>query len=573
MNNSSKIKKVINMMPKSKKYSLLYIQISVILISLMELTGVFTLYPLLNLILYPSDESWWLNTIKNTFSVDSYESVVIITGLTFIILLSLSNILRAILVYVYLNFCENVGELISVNLYKYYLNQNYKFIISKDTSEFVNNFMQDIPRFVSQVLVPLLQINSQILVVFLLVGSLIILNPISAICSFILIGLLYSLTIIFARKSLRRNSSDLSQFSEKRLSLLKEGFGLFKWLKVSKKEEVFHKEFSSVISKIHRILLVNQSVALIPRYILEFITIIALAFVGILSYLYSNNFLAVIPQIGIFGIAGLKLLPALQQIYVGITRFNANNTVIDTLYQPVIEANNNINKNVKNENLINVNDFLELKDVSFSYNSNKNILKKINLIIKKGSFNVILGPSGSGKTTLIDVILGIVEPSYGEFVIDGKKIELNKFQNLNKKFTFVPQEIFLTNSSISKNIVFGEKFEEQKVIDILKLVDLWDHVNNNCPKGIHELIGENGINLSGGQKQKIGLARALYQDYSFLILDESTNSIDNNSENKIMKNLRKLQNLTLIEISHKKNDLSYYDSVFEMDLGKLNKIR
>ena len=120
MNNSSKIKKVINMMPKSKKYSLLYIQISVILISLMELTGVFTLYPLLNLILYPSDESWWLNTIKNTFSVDSYESVVIITGLTFIILLSLSNILRAILVYVYLNFCENVGELISVNLYKYY---------------------------------------------------------------------------------------------------------------------------------------------------------------------------------------------------------------------------------------------------------------------------------------------------------------------------------------------------------------------------------------------------------------------------------------------------------------------
>ncbi len=293
MNNSSKIKKVINMMPKSKKYSLLYIQISVILISLMELTGVFTLYPLLNLILYPSDESWWLNTIKNTFSVDSYEIVVIITGLTFIILLSLSNILRAILVYVYLNFCENVGELISVNLYKYYLNQNYKFIISKDTSEFVNNFMQDIPRFVSQVLVPLLQINSQILVVFLLVGSLIILNPISAICSFILIGLLYSLTIIFARKSLRRNSSDLSQFSEKRLSLLKEGFGLFKWLKVSKKEEVFHKEFSSVISKIHRILLVNQSVALIPRYILEFITIIALAFVGILSYLYSNNFLAV----------------------------------------------------------------------------------------------------------------------------------------------------------------------------------------------------------------------------------------------------------------------------------------
>ncbi len=120
--------------------------------------------------------------------------------------------------------------------------------------------------------------------------------------------------------------------------------------------------------------------------------------------------------------------------------------------------------------------------------------------------------------------------------------------------------------------MFGEAFDEMKIINVLKLVDLWSHVNNNCPNGIHEIIGENGINLSGGQKQKIGLARALYQGSSFLILDESTNSIDNESENKIMNNLRTIKNLTLVEISHKKSDLSFYDSIYEMNLGKLKKI-
>ncbi len=538
----------------------------------MELMGVFSLYPLLNLILYPSDDSWWLKKIKNIFHVDSYESVVIITGLTFVILLSLSNILRAILVYIYLQFCEKVGEMISVNLYKYYLNQNYKFILNKDTSEFVNNFMQDIPRFVSQVLVPLLQINSQILVILLLTSSLIFLNPISAICSFILIGFLYILTIIYARQSLKRNSINLSQFSEKRLSLLKEGFGLFKWLKVSKKEEVFHSEFSGVINKIHKILLVNQSVALIPRYILEFITIVALALISVITYMYSNDFLSVIPQIGIFGVAGLKLLPALQQVYVGVTRYNANSSVIDTLYAPVIEANQANYKNVREVNKIQVNKCIELKNVSFSYTNKKKILDNVNIKIDSKTFSAIIGSSGSGKTTLIDIILGIIEPSDGEIFIDNNKIEFKKYQTQNKKITFVPQEIYLTNSSIADNIIFGELFEEKKVIQVLKLVDLWDHVKS-CPNGIHEFIGENGINLSGGQKQKVGLARALYHDASFLILDESTNSIDNLSEIKIMKNLRSIDNLTLIEISHKKNDLSYYDYIYEMNSGKLRELK
>ncbi|MDA9890543.1 ABC transporter ATP-binding protein/permease, partial [Candidatus Pelagibacter sp.] len=444
---------------------------------------------------------------------------------------------------------------------------------NKDTSEFVNNFMQDIPRLVSQVLIPLLQINSQILVIILLVSSLIILNPFSAICSFILIGFLYLIVILYARKNLKRNSINLSQFSEKRLSLLKEGFGLFKWLKVSKKEKVFHKEFSDVINKIHRILLINQSVALIPRYILEFITIVALAFVSIVTYIYSNDFLSVIPQIGIFGVAGLKLLPALQQVYVGITRYNSNSSVVDTLYLPVIEANKVSKKKEILEIPLEINKSLYLKNINFSYTNNNKILNNVSINIERGSFNAVLGQSGSGKTTLIDLILGIIEPSSGEIVIDNKKIDFLNYQKQTKKITFVPQDTFLTNSSIANNIIFGEKFIEEKVIDTLKIVDLWDHVNNSCQNGIHELVGENGINLSGGQKQKISLARALYQDANFLILDESTNAIDNISENKIMKNLKNLKNLTLIEISHKKNDLSYYDNIFLMEKGKLIKHR
>jgi HlyD family secretion protein len=564
--------KLVSLIPDTLKPKLFYVQFFIILISLLELSAVLLVYPLLNLILDQNIENKWYLYISKIFQIHNYENVIIYTGLAFVITLSISNILRAFLVYIYLEFCESVGAKITTNLYRLYIQKEYSFIVKTNTSELVNNFMLDVPRMISQVLIPILQINSQIIVAILLFASLIYLSPIAALSSFLFIGFLYFVTILYTRRILNKNSSDLTNLSERRLAILKEGFGLFKWLKVSNKENIFYSEFYKVINKIHRILLLNSALSLIPRYILEFVAVIGITIISIILYSFSNNFISIMPEIAIFGVAGLKLMPSLQQIYNGISRYNANFTVVSKLYPTIISANSYLENKKNNYPTIDIKEFIEFKKISFGYQNGENILKNVSIKIEKGTSNAIVGPSGSGKTTFIDLLLGINIPQNGEISIDNKNIEKIKYQLSSKKITFVPQVNYILNASLVHNISFGEKVNIERIKEVLKLVDLWEHIQTNCPEGINTIIGEDGINFSGGQRQKIGLARSLYTGTSFLIMDESTNSIDKLSKAKIMNNLKSIRDFTLIEISHDETNYDYYDNVFKIDNGMIKKI-
>ena len=185
----------------------------------------------------------------------------------------------------------------------------------------------------------------------------------------------------------------------------------------------------------------------------------------------------------------------------------------------------------------------------------------------------IIGKSGSGKTTLIDVILGLIEPVEGNLKVDNIKITYKNLRLWQNNINYVPQQIFLTDNSISENIAIGierDKIDQLKIQQVSKISNIHEFITNELPEGYDTVVGEKGVRLSGGQKQRIGIARALYDDKPLIVLDEATNALDSETENKLINNIINFaQNKTLIVISHNIQILKNFDLIYSIENGKV----
>ena len=218
-----------------------------------------------------------------------------------------------------------------------------------------------------------------------------------------------------------------------------------------------------------------------------------------------------------------------------------------------------------------------IKNINFSYPSaSKRIFNNINLKIDFGEAIGIVGESGIGKTTIINLILGLIKPTSGQVLIDNKKDIFENIYVWQNSIGYVPQNIYLSDDTIKKNIAFG--IPDDKInMTLLKKSIVQSNLSKlvkNSRLGIDTRIGEYGSKISGGQKQRIGIARALYNDPKILILDESTSSLDIQTEKRIIEEVRLFKNKkTVIIISHRLSSLKYCDSIYELNSLGLKKIR
>jgi ABC-type multidrug transport system fused ATPase/permease subunit len=227
-----------------------------------------------------------------------------------------------------------------------------------------------------------------------------------------------------------------------------------------------------------------------------------------------------------------------------------------------------------NTSIINLNKFIQLKNVYFSYpNAKQPALKNINISIPSFSKTGIIGVTGSGKTTLVDLILGLLEPSQGNLSVDGNIITSANRNCWKKIIGYVPQQIYLTDSSIAENIAFGEQFKNININEVekaAKVANLHDFITKELPEKYDTIVGERGIKLSGGQRQRIGIARALYHQPQLLIFDEATSALDNLTEQAVMKSIDYLSDkITIIIISHRLSTVKNCDNVFLLNNGQL----
>ena len=265
----------------------------------------------------------------------------------------------------------------------------------------------------------------------------------------------------------------------------------------------------------------------------------------------------------IYATAAFRLMPAMNAISYSYQKIKFSDAAVNSL----VDSFDSFIKDSTISNSINIdfNDSIKIQNLSFCYpGAKKNIIHNLSFDIKKGDKIGIIGGNGSGKTTLLSLICGLLEPSNGTINVDDKKIA----ENLNewkKKIGYIPQNIYLFDDSLSKNISLAEDIDLKKINDVIERSQLKNLIMN-LPDGVNTIIGEKGSKLSGGEKQKIAIARVLYRNSEIMLFDEFTSAMDLDSENKFIEEInRKYSEKTIIIVSHRKSALKYCKKIYNMD--------
>jgi ATP-binding cassette subfamily B protein len=267
-------------------------------------------------------------------------------------------------------------------------------------------------------------------------------------------------------------------------------------------------------------------------------------------------------------LASYKLLQALQQVYSSFVTIIASNYVLTNVLEPLYDVgvtkySNNFKEHFKKS--------IFLKNVFFGYKKNSKVINGISLKINKGDSIAIIGKSGSGKTTLLDIIMGLIKPESGEIIIDGKKKD-----QLRYKIAHVPQNMYLADISIKENIAFGVRLNQidMKMVKESARLACLDTFIESLPNKYDSAVGERGVLLSGGQIQRLGIARAIYAQPEILIIDEGTSALDSETELKIIESLRQIaKKTTLIISTHRINNLKLCKRVYRVSKGKISLVK
>ena len=311
---------------------------------------------------------------------------------------------------------------------------------------------------------------------------------------------------------------------------------------------------------------------------MEAIAMTLIAFVAYIMLKNTETATNIIPFLGVLALSGQKLLPALQQIFKSWTSLQSTHQSVYELLNLIKEPIEDINLKDNSKPLLFSNN-ITFKNVSFKYDlKSRLILNKINFKINKGEMIGIVGKTGGGKSTSIDLIMGLLIPTSGKILIDGKVINKKDKSIIyawQKNIAHVPQNIYISDASFAENIAFGipkENIDFKRLIYSAEKANIREYIES-LPKKYNTVLGERGSKISGGQKQRIGIARALYQQKEILILDEPTSSLDAKTESFIVKSIKKLpSNITIIMISHRKNTLKNCDQIITIKDGEISNI-
>ena len=319
-----------------------------------------------------------------------------------------------------------------------------------------------------------------------------------------------------------------------------------------------------------------QIISTSPRLIIETLSMIIIILIAwYLSNESNGGLIDAIPVLGAIALGSQRLLPVLQQAYAGWSFIRSGraslSAVVELLQQPLPE---NIDNSLVEP--VSFNRVITLNNLYFSYDQTKDsILKDISLTIEKGERVGFVGSTGSGKSTLLDLIMGLLTPTKGDLLIDNIKITSRNHRMWQSQIAHVPQNIFLSDSTILENIAFGIPLKEIDVERVKKAAEIAQISTTieSWALGYYELVGEDGIKMSGGQRQRIGIARALYKQAKVLILDEATSALDSYTEKMIIESINQLsKDVTMIMVAHRHSTLKKCTKIIELSNGSVVRV-
>ena len=559
-----------------KTNSKIYLCFLSILNSILEFLTIGTIIPIFY---YLSGEK-----TKNNFFLDKYFDILTTFNLNFsdkskevlfiIFVFFLCFILRSIIYLYYFyklgDFKKKLSTDLSSYLFKGYISMPYINFTNYNSSDLLRNSTIEVKNFV-ELVGNLFHFFTDILIIFTMLVLISMIGiELNIYLGGIILILLSYLFIKITKKKMIKLSNERLIYDSKIFKNLIESFSAIKEIKLSHSLDYFTKKFTVGFDYLQKIQLINNILLLLPRIWLEFFSLIFIFSYLFLNFIIMNdNFLNSLSSIIIVSVAIIKIIPSMQKIIQSFQRYSFVKPSIDKIFSDhlKIEANKNEFKAIGPE--VNFLKEIRLSSLSFSYGKEEiKIFENVDFILKKKQIIGLIGVSGVGKSTLVNLISGILTPTDGKILVDGIDY-LTNIESWQKKIAYVTQSPIILDDTIRNNVAFGiedEEISDEKITKALKFANL-EHTILNLKHGLDTLVGEKGLKFSGGQIQRMSIARALYSNKDFLILDESTNALDVETESKILSEIEALTkhtNLTVLIISHKKSILEICDKIVEI---------
>jgi ABC-type bacteriocin/lantibiotic exporter with double-glycine peptidase domain len=496
-----------------------------------------------------------------------------IGGLVLVILV-LANALSAATTWLMLRFAHRQGHALSVRLLGSYLAKPYEFYLDRHVAELQKNVFGEVYRVTSGVLIPAVQIVAKLCVVVFVSVLLVIINPLMALVIAAALGGAYALLYRIARGALHGAGRVSVEAGTLRARHALESLSGAKEIKLLGREAEFLERFREPSLRWADAQTRSQALAQLPRHAVETIAFSLILLLAIYLLSTERGMAELLPLLGVYAFAGYRLIPALQLVFAGFAAMRNSGAALDAVLQDLLPAPGVPASNAAAEGRLAVRQAIELSGVRYRYpGAGSWALEPVTLRIPKNSSVALVGATGCGKTTVVDLLMGLLQPAEGFLRVDGMAIDERNVRAWQRSVGHVPQQIFLCDDTIARNIALGlppAQVDMARVERAARLARLHDFVLSDLPRGYDTLVGDRGIRLSGGQRQRIGIARALYHDPEVLVFDEATSALDNATENALLESLQGLTGRkTLITVAHRMTTVRHCDRIYVMEKGRI----
>ena len=577
------INKIHFIIGKKNTFDLYKISLFVLFATILEVLGITLIIPALNFLLNPND---MISMVEQKLSLDFFEGFLLVLKKssmleigTFIvslifILFTFKFFYLLFVSWVSAKFVLDIQKYVTEKLFSLYLYEDYKFYLKSNGSILSSTVLKESSVFAGTIMSSVIVLLTEVSMMVGFILFILIFNPylsIIIICiSSIIVVIYYSLI----KKKVRTWGKKRQDHDALKLKNLYQSFENIKIIKLMGLENFFKKNFfyhNRIAADMDRNTFFLSKV---PNIGLEYLVIIILLVSLAAIFLNSTNINELITQLAVYAAVAFKMMPSINRSLNSITGLKYGAPVINLIFDELDKKRVNTFKLKNNRNNLNeeirFEDEIKLENLNFNYEgTEKPILENISITISKNDFIGIIGESGSGKTTFLNIFLTLLQSSSGKYFVDQKEIKEENFNSWRKRISFVPQEAYLVDDTLQKNIAFGV---EENLIDTKKVKKCLETAQFNIKdKNLDTIIGERGVQLSGGQKQRILIARALYNDPDIIVMDEPTSSLDFDTEKKIIHSINELsKNKTILLVSHRKSILGKCNKIFEIKNKKMN---
>ncbi len=562
-----------HMGPKRRK-QYFFLMVLMVLSTFSEVISLGAVMPFLGVLLAPdqifnSPEAQYFILFLD---IKSARELVFPLTMFFICAAILAGILRFLLLWVGTKISFQTGADISLQVYSRILHQSFNIHVSRNSSDVVSSIVNRVNGVVFWVLLPVLTLISSSVLLVAITSALLVLDTVVASIAILGFGFCYGVISLLSREKLITNGHIINHEQTQVIKTLQEGLGGIRDVILDGTQSVFCDVYVAADLKMRNASSSNNILGGFPRPAMEALGVVLIA---TLAYWLSNQRGGIessLPILGALAIGAQRLLPALQQAYGAWASIMGGKVALaETVFLLDEEVDQRLLRD--DSKPINIRDGIQLENVRFRYSEQTPwVLDGVTLFIREGTKVGVVGKTGCGKSTFLDIVMGLLSPTHGNILIDGRHVTDENISAWRKSIAHVPQHIFLADKSFAENIAFGVPLPEidmARVRDVASRACISDYIES-IPEGYNSFVGERGVLLSGGQAQRIGIARALYKKAKVLILDEATSALDSRTEEKVMKAIDALdRSMIVIIVAHRLSTLKNCDYQLKFEDGKI----